>query len=198
MKALYFSLALVLCGVLFGTASGCVVDFPDELPYTCEADSDCGGSPHVCASLADGRKYCCKPETELCNRLDDDCNGVPDDVGNDFCYTGPEETRGVGTCRQGRPSCGNGGTVLCGGEVLPTAEVCNGKDDDCDQLTDEGCDEVCRPFTELCDGKDNDCDGQVDEGCLMCPMPGNEICDGKDNDCDGLLDEGCQSGPIVI
>ena len=196
MKALYFSLALVLCGVLFGTASGCVVDFPDELPYTCEADSDCGGAPHVCASLADGRKYCCKPEAELCNRLDDDCNGVPDDVGNDFCYTGPEETRGVGTCRQGRPSCGNGGTVLCGGEVLPTAEVCNGKDDDCDGTVDEGfdfqtgrnncgrCDQICSDIQDCVAGqcvrrKETTCDNNQDDDT-------DTLSDCADPDCNSL------------
>lgn len=81
MKATYLSLALVL----FGTVSGCAVDFPDELPYACEDDSDCGGAPHVCVSLKDGRKYCCKPEPEQCNKLDDDCNGVVDDVGDNSC-----------------------------------------------------------------------------------------------------------------
>jgi len=66
---------------------------------------------------------------------------------------------------------------------------------------------------EVCDGKDNDCDGAVDEGCYTCPIdrdgdsvmecddcndndrtvyPGAvEVCDGKDNDCDGAVDEGC-------
>ena len=51
MKALYLSLSLVLCGVLFGAASGCVVDFPDELPYGCEADADCGGARGTWAAL---------------------------------------------------------------------------------------------------------------------------------------------------
>jgi len=187
----------VLCGVLFGTASGCTVDFPDELPYTCEADGDCGGAPHVCTSLPDGRKYCCKPEPmEQCNKLDDDCNGVADDLGTEFCYSGPAETRGVGACRQGRPSCGNAGTVICGGEVLPTTEVCNGKDDDCDGTVDEGfdfqtgrnncgrCDQVCSDIQDCVAGqcvrrRETTCDNNTDDDT-------DTLTDCADPDCNSL------------
>ena len=56
------------------------------------------------------------------------------------------------------------------------------------------------PSTEVCDGKDNDCNGTADDGakneCGMacsatCPpacVPTAEVCDGKDNDCDGSID----------
>ena len=41
MKALYLSFSLaLLCGVIFGAASGCAVQFPDELPYACEEDGE--------------------------------------------------------------------------------------------------------------------------------------------------------------
>jgi len=99
---------------------------------------------------------------EECNLLDDDCDGDTDE-GEDAgplqreCYSGEPQTRGVGVCRAGVQTCGNGGwSVPCDGEVLPSDEVCNGADDDCNDQTDEaGNCEVCGqecPVAELPEG----------------------------------------------
>jgi len=92
----------------------------------------------------------------------------------------------------------------CGPPVCtPTAEVCDGEDNDCDEDIDEGdvCDPECVPQEEVCDGEDNDCDDDIDEGGVCGPecVPQEEVCDGEDNDCDDDIDEDgvCEVGCVV-
>ena len=112
------------------------------------------------------------PMEEICDSLDNDCDGFID-----------EEL--LNACDQ------------CG----PTPEeICDGEDNDCDGEIDEGLLNLCGACgpapEEICDGLDNDCDGFTDEGllnaCGNCGLLPEEICyDAEDNDCDGFIDEGC-------
>jgi hypothetical protein len=88
------------------------------------------------------------PSIEVCNGVDDDCNGKVDEgcvcmPGTSvYCYSGPTETNGVGLCHGGNKTClpDGSGYSECVGEVTPIAEVCgNGVDDDCDGQVDQGC-----------------------------------------------------------
>ena len=159
---------------------------------------------------------------ELCNGLDDDCDGAIDE---DFPDKGTACSNGAkGVClRAGTRVCAPGGhgtqctapAVTCT-DLGSCTELCNGLDDDCDGVVDEGL-VGCAPCVaqgEQCNNLDDDCDGRVDEGvtracgtgsCLgteVCnyngstthftgctaKTPTTEVCNGLDDDCDGVAD----------
>lgn len=80
------------------------------------------------------------PTTESCNNVDDDCDGATDeDLVDNRCWDGTSGLPTVGVCRYGSRTCTAGAWGACTGDVIPSAETCNGLDDDCDAATDEGC-----------------------------------------------------------
>jgi hypothetical protein len=107
---------------------------------------------------------------ETCNNLDDDCDGKIDE---DFPQKGAACDDGkLGACLgTGTLGCtANGAGLQCNitnPGVTPMAEVCNGKDDNCNGAIDEGisCTPGCVPTSpiDLCNGIDDDCDGAYDE-----------------------------------
>ncbi len=116
---------------------------------------------------------------EVCNGLDDDCDGVVDDAL-------PTLSCGVGACTRTIASCVDGQTVTCEAGA-PVEETCNGLDDDCNGEVDDN----IAPATcgvGACVVTMPACVGGVSVPCEPA-LPSAERCDGIDNDCDGDIDE---------
>jgi hypothetical protein len=74
------------------------------------------------------------PSAEVCDGMDNDCNLLIDDgVAGAACSN---DVAGVGSC-PGVTVCLGAGGLTCQGQI-PSLEVCNYTDDDCDGSVDEG------------------------------------------------------------
>ncbi len=134
-----------------------------------------------------------EPSRELCDGLDNDCNGEIDDavmeIGN-VCEVGF-----LGQCNLGVYEC-NLGQLRCLPSFSPLAETCDALDNDCDGNTDEmlrlSTDACFSAFPGLCQIGSYACvAGQID--CLPIAERNPETCDLQDEDCDGKIDEGLRN-----
>jgi hypothetical protein len=74
---------------------------------------------------------------EICDGLDNDCNGVVDDGARAVVYPGMAGTLGVGVCAAGVQACQNGVLVPVTMPITPTPEICDGLDNDCNGKVDD-------------------------------------------------------------
>ena len=134
------------------------------------------------------------PTDEICNDLDDDCDGVKD---------APLGACGnaLGECKAGQFQC-QGVNKVCVQPNGPQPETCDNKDNDCDGLIDNNLTEpqyktptacssamgICKPGVIKCVAGQAFCDGGI--------LPGLEVCNNQDDDCDGCIDcdQACLTG----
>ncbi|MCB9797803.1 MAG: hypothetical protein H6741_34420 [Alphaproteobacteria bacterium] len=199
-------------------------DCTDPADYNCDgsvgyADAD-GDGWAACEDCDDGARAVNPTATELCDGVDNDCDGDTDeaDAADAGTWYGDGDGDGYGDASDA--------TVAC---EAPEGYVAD--DEDCE----DGDAAVNPGATELCDGVDNDCDGAADEddasdattwyldfdsdgyggatySQTACDAPSgyvssssdcddadsaihpgaSELCDGVDNDCDGQVDPDSQ------
>ncbi len=109
----------------------------------CTVGDACGDAAgkYVCVPGSDGPK--CdddNPCTDDVCKTDKGCDNTPN-AAKIPCYSGPKDTEGKGACKGGSQLCKDGKKLeACEGQVVPNkAEGCDGKDDNCNGQTDEGC-----------------------------------------------------------
>jgi hypothetical protein len=185
----------------------------DGIGDACDTDLDNDGSSTP-ADCDDTDATVHPGATELCDGVDQDCDGVIDDgaSGTNVFYADADGD-GYGDPAASVTSClAPSGTVTDGTDcddgdaaVNPAAtEVCNGVDDDCAGGVDDGL-----AFATWYDDADGDGFGDPATGASACSRPAGtvdndadcddtddqvnpdepEVCDGVDQDCNGTVDD---------
>jgi Putative metal-binding motif len=156
------------------------------------------------------------PQVEVCNGLDDDCDGASDERIELSCY--PSSAGGcvylnatlscMGVCRAGKQSCRDGRLSDCEEAVVPGTESCTSEPPAADENCNGATDEVCECTPELsprecytgpagtagvgpCRQGSQTCSSGSWTACDGAVAPQAETCanPGSDDDCNGVADD---------
>ncbi|MDA3864494.1 MAG: MopE-related protein, partial [Deltaproteobacteria bacterium] len=191
-----------------GGFSGCVEDPPGSATFVCEGICYPGITQCNSSGIWESCQGAITPGTEVCDGVDNDCNGQTDEgLGTTTC--------GLGACEHIVDNCSGGANQSCDSMEGATSESCNNIDDDCNGSIDDGLARNCYLGASGCvedpPGSGNyDCTGRCTSGTSLCSAgswgvcqgeitPVLELCNNDDDDCDGQIDEemsqSCYTGP---
>ena len=166
-------------------------DASDLLCNTATAVAYVDGAPVIVQDATHCTSLCTPkgPDTN-CDGVDDNCDGVADN------FFVPLTTQcGAGVCaRDGALQCiaGELKDSCVPGTPSGLDKDCDGRDNNCDGLTDEGFEELhtsCGTGACASDGKLRCVDGSRLNTCVPKPKKGPDTtCDGVDDNCDGATD----------
>jgi hypothetical protein len=217
-------------------AKGCVEYYADK---DLDGFGDPGVSSCLCAPAGiyvtsvpgdcDDAKPSAKPGSlEICDGLDNNCNGQTDEPGASGCANWFVDSDGdkFGSTASQKCLCAllPGYNATLGGDcndnnaaVYPQAtEVCDGQDNDCDSQADEEQAVGCSNYAADADkdgygnGLSKKClckpsfpytlqnDGDCNDNVATISPKATEVCDGVDNNCDGAIDPAFSEGCMMF
>lgn len=195
-----------LCNGADDDCDGTVDNLPQEVTCAVTATladgtvASCSGTP----TCKDGKQLCegaQTPEAESCDEKDNDCDGNTDE---DFAWTNPVtaakagigEFCGVGPCVGGKVVCKSATEALCDTEKAVKAEGCDGIDNDCNGLTDDGtCDDGDECTADTCSATDTKCVNEPSADCDDKNACTADSCDKATGKCVNTAQEGsCDDG----